>query len=145
MRSFWWSGFGADVVLCFFFEAEDGIRYATVTGVQTCALPICSIGWTSLARLAQRGHVACYVVMFADHSFYGREVRHYGYYLVELAPKTGGRVWEVGDNPRKAHEATQPLALTLDSQDLIEVFVPDVHANRFHPVKVTSPGYRVSA
>src|SRR5207245_7013022 len=24
----------------FFFQAEDGIRYATVTGVQTCALPI---------------------------------------------------------------------------------------------------------
>src|SRR5437867_12028561 len=25
----------------FFFQAEDGIRYRTVTGVQTCALPIC--------------------------------------------------------------------------------------------------------
>src|SRR2546430_888026 len=25
---------------CFFFQAEDGIRYLTVTGVQTCALPI---------------------------------------------------------------------------------------------------------
>src|SRR5207248_6164952 len=24
----------------FFFQAEDGIRYRTVTGVQTCALPI---------------------------------------------------------------------------------------------------------
>src|SRR2546430_5363632 len=27
-------------VLCFFFQAEDGIRDLTVTGVQTCALPI---------------------------------------------------------------------------------------------------------
>src|SRR6266704_6391838 len=26
--------------LCFFFRGEDGIRYRTVTGVQTCALPI---------------------------------------------------------------------------------------------------------
>src|SRR5207245_8772922 len=26
--------------LSFFFQAEDGIRDATVTGVQTCALPI---------------------------------------------------------------------------------------------------------
>src|SRR6266516_5088214 len=26
----------------FFFQAEDGIRYRTVTGVQTCALPICA-------------------------------------------------------------------------------------------------------
>src|SRR3989442_15001171 len=28
----------------FFFQAEEGIRYADVTGVQTCALPICSAG-----------------------------------------------------------------------------------------------------
>src|SRR2546430_2873892 len=33
------------VLVChffFFFQAEDGIRDLTVTGVQTCALPICS-------------------------------------------------------------------------------------------------------
>src|SRR6266498_2394109 len=29
------------LVTCFFFQAEDGIRDADVTGVQTCALPIC--------------------------------------------------------------------------------------------------------
>src|SRR2546426_1363283 len=28
--------------LFFFFQAEDGIRYYKVTGVQTCALPICT-------------------------------------------------------------------------------------------------------
>src|SRR6476469_9098461 len=27
----------------FFFQAEDGIRYTSVTGVQTCALPICEV------------------------------------------------------------------------------------------------------
>src|SRR5207237_2136110 len=27
---------------CFFFQAEDGIRDSSVTGVQTCALPICT-------------------------------------------------------------------------------------------------------
>src|SRR5256886_10844306 len=27
-------------MFCFFFQAEDGIRDLTVTGVQTCALPI---------------------------------------------------------------------------------------------------------
>src|SRR5689334_18084692 len=30
------------VFIFFFFQAEDGIRDGTVTGVQTCALPICS-------------------------------------------------------------------------------------------------------
>src|SRR2546427_13142850 len=29
------------IVQFFFFQAEDGIRDLTVTGVQTCALPIC--------------------------------------------------------------------------------------------------------
>src|SRR5256885_7100445 len=29
-------------VIVFFFQAEDGIRDYKVTGVQTCALPICS-------------------------------------------------------------------------------------------------------
>src|SRR2546430_10957374 len=33
--------------LCFFFQAEDGIRDLTVTGVQTCALPI----WGENTRL----------------------------------------------------------------------------------------------
>ena len=28
-------------MFCFFFQAEDGIRDDLVTGVQTCALPIC--------------------------------------------------------------------------------------------------------
>src|SRR5437879_12707656 len=27
----------------FFFQAEDGIRDTSVTGVQTCALPICEV------------------------------------------------------------------------------------------------------
>src|SRR5437867_5072307 len=32
----------SDLIICFFFffQAEDGIRDRTVTGVQTCALPI---------------------------------------------------------------------------------------------------------
>src|SRR5690606_39884655 len=33
------------VCVCFFFfQAEDGIRDFHVTGVQTCALPICPVG-----------------------------------------------------------------------------------------------------
>src|SRR5437867_6263407 len=31
-----------DILFFFFFQAEDGIRDRTVTGVQTCALPILS-------------------------------------------------------------------------------------------------------
>src|SRR5690625_7180613 len=31
--------------MCFFFQAEDGIRDGHVTGVQTCALPISEREW----------------------------------------------------------------------------------------------------
>src|SRR5256885_9974388 len=31
----------------FFFQAEDGIRDYKVTGVQTCALPICTSAWAA--------------------------------------------------------------------------------------------------
>src|SRR5260370_20966607 len=34
----------------FFFQAEDGIRDSSVTGVQTCALPIVSDGVVRLAE-----------------------------------------------------------------------------------------------
>src|SRR5205809_6371552 len=39
--------------MCFFFQAEDGIRDVAVTGVQTCALPISSIvSFGTASRLA---------------------------------------------------------------------------------------------
>src|SRR5256886_14508632 len=37
----------------FFFQAEDGIRDLTVTGVQTCALPIC-LSWDTILRKRAR-------------------------------------------------------------------------------------------
>src|SRR5207249_7155499 len=37
----------------FFFQAEDGIRDRNVTGVQTCALPICE---RRIKRNGQRGN-----------------------------------------------------------------------------------------
>src|SRR5207237_6320191 len=44
-------------VFFFFFQAEDGIRDSSVTGVQTCALPICmhevSPGIERVGRLGQ--------------------------------------------------------------------------------------------
>src|SRR5690625_1548520 len=38
------------VLFCFFFQAEDGIRDGHVTGVQTCALPICLAQASKLYR-----------------------------------------------------------------------------------------------
>src|SRR5207302_7980029 len=38
----------------FFFQAEDGIRDFRVTGVQTCALPICHLALPRAPREARR-------------------------------------------------------------------------------------------
>src|SRR5437763_13483471 len=45
----------------FFFQAEDGIRDTSVTGVQTCALPIFQIVFNLLQTLAGAGRkqVSC--------------------------------------------------------------------------------------
>src|SRR5256885_9692762 len=40
-------------LICFFFQAEDGIRDYKVTGVQTCALPI----WDLRLPVGQRHHL----------------------------------------------------------------------------------------
>src|SRR5256885_15725512 len=48
-------------MLFFFFQAEDGIRDYKVTGVQTCALPICAqvtVFDASAGQLAQDRYVA---------------------------------------------------------------------------------------
>src|SRR2546430_17729734 len=42
--------------MTFFFQAEDGIRDLTVTGVQTCALPISPSIALSAGRHAERPH-----------------------------------------------------------------------------------------
>src|SRR3712207_7452226 len=44
----------ANVRLVFFFQAEDGIRDIGVTGVQTCALPICPVKPTSVLACRSR-------------------------------------------------------------------------------------------
>src|SRR5689334_23773819 len=46
------------VLMCFFFRAEDGIRVGTVTGVQTCALPISSLAGAFASSAWIRGVTA---------------------------------------------------------------------------------------
>src|SRR6266403_4582922 len=52
-----WSGIiiSSTNIFTFFFQAEDGIRYLYVTGVQTCALPISGAGHEADTQEAQRG------------------------------------------------------------------------------------------
>src|SRR5215211_9272336 len=51
---------------CFFFQAEDGIRDHCVTGVQTCALPICQFGGYQVTTLPTPGHTLGSVSYLVD-------------------------------------------------------------------------------
>src|SRR2546429_9539652 len=77
------------VVVFFFFQAEDGIRDVAVTGVQTCALPICfrafcllesafQVGWAEpvvpngrrrVTGVARAGTIVFCEKLFADAKF----------------------------------------------------------------------------
>src|SRR2546422_2794224 len=87
-----WVGVTQLLTFLFFFQAEDGIRDVAVTGVQTCALPICH--WRDLRRglplganranglrsemLVQRGHTDKFAI--ANH----RDARHgFGWLCVQ--------------------------------------------------------------
>src|SRR5438309_1353648 len=55
------------VLSFFFFQAEDGIRDGTVTGVQTCALPI--LVETELRELGEKRQVSIQMSLEAIHTF----------------------------------------------------------------------------
>src|SRR5256886_3349886 len=59
---------GNCVCIFFFFQAEDGIRFLTVTGVQTCALPICAAGAVSALTTSPAGNAVVVYQRGADGS-----------------------------------------------------------------------------
>src|SRR5690606_39750373 len=64
-------------IFFFFFQAEDGIRYFHVTGVQTCALPICLNGSGKSSLLK--------IIAGLDKSYQGEVVFSPGYSVGYLA------------------------------------------------------------
>src|SRR2546430_3095027 len=57
-------GAGGGACVFFFFQAEDGIRDLTVTGVQTCALPISPPrGAERPVNVARRPRAACLLAL----------------------------------------------------------------------------------
>src|SRR5687768_18348518 len=83
-----------EMSLCFFFQAEDGIRDVAVTGVQTCALPI--------SRLRDR--LANDVV----HRLYVRHRHRLIYFLHDLTQTPGEtrRLNARANHDRHVHEWT---------------------------------------
>ena len=64
-------------LVCFFFQAEDGIRDWSVTGVQTCALPICL-------------HVAMHEAALVDYAAMVLDQKRPGLFKADLTPWSDG-------------------------------------------------------
>src|SRR2546430_4260126 len=63
----------------FFFQAEDGIRDLTVTGVQTCALPISrdKILQAAFTRLSSQGYENTSIKEIAEEAGVAQGLVHY--------------------------------------------------------------------
>src|SRR2546430_17722447 len=85
----------------FFFQAEDGIRDLTVTGVQTCALPICEAPARPHLRNRARG--------LAGPESHRRSLRRRLRVLWRGAPH-GGK-WETKTGAQTGSPAPRPLAV----------------------------------
>src|SRR5256886_4037422 len=102
----------------FFFQAEDGIRDLTVTGVQTCALPISSLGqedWPAqklyeqlyCARGEMENRIKEQLSLFADRlsteALRSNQLRLYfsslAYVLVEALRRVGFGCAALGGDP----------------------------------------------
>src|SRR5699024_11830761 len=73
--------FKVGILFCFFLQAEDGIRYRNVTGVQTCALPIYLIETAGADRLISfdlhSGQIQGFFDIPVDHLTARRELTAY--------------------------------------------------------------------
>src|SRR6266516_7555443 len=85
--------------LFFFFQAEDGIRDRTVTGVQTCALPIFG-GRRALHAAPCEGHRGILRPMWASR-FLDESMAEERYWLLRALLQSG--VWSGnGESSRAA-------------------------------------------
>src|SRR5207245_5854783 len=93
------------VSLGFFFQAEDGIRDATVTGVQTCALPILrhggACGRYDIVRHAAGGCAAAII------------------FLVIASAAVGGNMQQAPSDPNGSREKSAARTLTYEGATTI--------------------------
>src|SRR6266498_5055257 len=109
------------MVFFFFFQAEDGIRDADVTGVQTCALPICRSTVHALDVIAYTGEVVTLDIRVSS-----------GTYVRAIAEALGGhcralRRTEVGPfsvADAVSPEAFEPRLLLAEAEVLERVGAP---------------------
>src|SRR2546430_13290927 len=116
------------VSLFFFFQAEDGIRDLTVTGVQTCALPI-------FAEFTQRLEKDILPLLRKQKGFQD-EITFVGQ---DGSEAFGISLWDKAENAEAYNRGTYPevtkiLATLVEGAPQVETF--DVANSTFHKIAV---------
>src|SRR5229473_3719405 len=121
----------------FFFQAEDGIRYKLVTGVQTCALPISS------PRELNQGLVDAYQTRRVLDRLYGYEVSPVLWKKV-MPRLSAGRVQSVATRLVVVRERERMAFRTARYWDLEAVFAPADSGTAPADVNISFPAGLIS-
>src|SRR5690554_2075329 len=113
----------------FFFQAEDGIRDADVTGVQTCALPISLFFEAENSSALGFGFRCGFLGMLHMEIIQERLEREYGIDLITTAPTV---VYKVETTKGIELKVDNPAALPAVN-DIEQIYEPIVEANILVP------------
>lgn len=68
-----------------------------------------TIKYSQIAKRAKAANVRCFALLIADHNLMGGRVRHFGFYLYELASATKGKAYDVGDSRKNLDKAIRDV------------------------------------
>jgi hypothetical protein len=61
--------------------------------------------YSQIAKHAKTAHVQCFALLVAAHNLMGGRVRHFGFYLYDLASATKGKAYDVGRSRKNLDKA----------------------------------------
>jgi hypothetical protein len=67
------------------------------------------IKYSEIKKRAKSAHVQCFVLLVADHNLMGGRVRHFGFYLYDLASATKGKAYDVGSSRKNLDKAIRDV------------------------------------
>jgi len=65
--------------------------------------------YSHVAKLAKTAHVQCFTLLVADHNLMGGRVRHFGFYLYDLASATGGKAYNIERSRKNLDKAIRDV------------------------------------
>jgi hypothetical protein len=68
-----------------------------------------AIKYSQVVKVTKSAHVQCFALLVADHNLMGGRVRHFGFYLYDLASATKGKAYDVGSSGKNLDKAIRDV------------------------------------